>query len=70
MTSLHWKTSLQNRQCHALCTLGKTSKCRLGLATYLSFGAYIVHCPMQVGTVRAFCGMKALPELIMIGLPG
>ena len=31
MTSLHWQTSLQNRQCHALCTLGKTSKCWLGL---------------------------------------
>ena len=27
MTSLHWQTSLQNRQCHALCTLGRTSKC-------------------------------------------
>ena len=31
MTSLHWQTGLQNRQCHALCTLGKTSKCWLGL---------------------------------------
>ena len=40
MTSLHRQTSLQNRQCHALCMLGKTSKCRLGLATYMSFGAY------------------------------
>ena len=31
MTSLHWQTGLQNRQCNALCTLGKTSKCWLGL---------------------------------------
>ena len=31
MTSLHWQTSLQNRQCHALCTLSKTSKCWLDL---------------------------------------
>ena len=23
MTSLHWQTSLQNRQCHAICTLVK-----------------------------------------------
>ena len=27
MTSLHWQTGLENRQCHALCMLGKTSKC-------------------------------------------
>ena len=37
MTSLLWQTSLQNKQCRALCMLGKTSKCRLSLATYLSF---------------------------------
>ena len=55
MTSLHWQTSLQNRQqCHALCMLGKTTKWRLGLATFLSFGADMVHCPMQVGTVGAW----------------
>ena len=56
MTSLHWQTSLQNRQCHALCTLGRTSKCDRVFATYRSitdlvyyrlgrdlflFGAYI-----------------------------
>ena len=29
MTSLHWQTGLQNRQCHVPCTLGKTSKCSL-----------------------------------------
>ena len=50
MTSLHWQTSLQNRQCHALCTLGRTSKCdkvfcdlyvfhRLGCDLFV-FGAY------------------------------
>ena len=37
MTSLHWQTSLQNRQCHALCTLGRTSKCDKVFATYMSF---------------------------------
>ena len=29
MTSLHWETGLQNKECHAICTLGKTSKCLL-----------------------------------------
>ena len=36
MTSLHWQTSLQNRQCYALCMPGKTSKCWLGFTTNLS----------------------------------
>ena len=56
MTSLHWQTSLQNRQCHALCMLGKTSKCRLGLSLFgynklgirqFVFEAYMAHRPKQ-----------------------
>ena len=33
------------------------------------FGAYMVHRSMRVGTVRAFSGNEALPELILIELP-
>ena len=33
-------------------------------------GAYMVHRSMRVGTVRAFSEHEALPELILIGLPG
>ena len=36
MTSLHWQTSLLNRQCHALCMLGRTSKCDRVFETYMS----------------------------------
>ena len=42
LTSLHWQTSLQNRQCHALCTLGKTSKCWLGLRPVWVVSHYVM----------------------------
>ena len=34
------------------------------------YGAYMVHRPMRVGTVRAWSEKEALPELIIFGLPG
>ena len=79
----YWQTGPQNRKCHALCTLGKTSKCWLGfrpICLWSSDGAIV---QMWVGTVRAcgglpgvhgdltaLCVTQALPGLINIGLPG
>ena len=70
MTSLHWQTSLQNRQCHALCTLGKTSRCWLGFTTNLSL--WSLHgASFNVGWhCQSLWWIEALPELIMIELPG
>ena len=34
MTSLNWQIGLQTKHCRALCTFGRTSKCRLGFLTY------------------------------------
>ena len=45
MTSLHWQTSLQNRQCHALCTLGRTSKCHKVLRPICLWSLHYYYCP-------------------------
>ena len=43
MTSLPWQTGLQDRQCHALCTLGKTSKCGL-LTQFHDWSISLAYC--------------------------
>ena len=42
MTSLHWHTGLQNRQCYVLCMLCKTSKCRWGLSVGVGVGSVTI----------------------------
>ena len=36
-----WLHSLQNRQCHKLCTTGKTSKCWLGFRPICLWGSHL-----------------------------
>ena len=57
MISLPWQTSLQNRQWHALCMLGKIIKCWLGfwLIFLWSLHGTLIQC--GVGTVRACEGL-------------
>ena len=63
MTSLHWQTGLQNRQCHALCTLGKTSKCWLGLRPIW----VVSH---LLWRSESWCYMEVLPTLVVMRLLG
>ena len=76
MTSLPWQTSLQDRQCHALCMLDKTSKCWttdivsqlvnqssiLSWGIFLPYGPYMVHHPMWVGTVRSCVALPGVND--------
>ena len=62
MTSLPWQTGLQDRQCHALCTLGKTSKCGL-LMQFHNWSISLAYCleasfyPMGLTWCIVQCGL-------------
>ena len=59
----HWQHSLQNWQCHALCTLGKTSKCWLGLWP-IWVVSHLLWCP------ESWCYMEVLLILVVMWLLG
>ena len=54
---------LQNRQCHVLCMLGKTSKCWLGLRP-IWVVSHLLWCS------ESWCYMEVLPTLVVMWLLG
>ena len=57
--SIYWQIGLQDRQCHALCTLGKTSRCWLDLCFH---DKDLAHCLVKQARDHLWLN-KTLPNI-------